>query len=335
MLVERKRLFLIFFVILEVLAGVFSLYIFRRYVLNKQRDLEGKKIVKIDKSNVVENIDEELKFYWEYHPNDEVKDEAEWIEEAVYYSINNDGFNDVHDYQVEKPANTFRIIVLGDSFTFGNYVNTQFNWTEVLEKRLNESEQCGYERVEVINLAMPGFDVQYLVRRFRDKGLRYDPDLVIYFESGTGFTRFNEIIAPKSKSCQESNPELNDYIDCLHKIEYDFILEYTFDLRLEMLLVFFEELFRYVDQDNMLFFYYDTYFNTYTHLEKDKEEQAKAIESLENQFPMGQYLPIIPYQQVDSDYKFSDGHPNKKGHEQIAEYIYNYFIQDQSLCKLQ
>jgi hypothetical protein len=65
------------------------------------------------------------------------------------------------------------------------WVNTEDNFSEQLEDRLNTSLSCnGISKFEVINLGAPGFDVKYMVKRYEDKGDPYHPDLVIWFMRG-------------------------------------------------------------------------------------------------------------------------------------------------------
>ena len=58
---------------------------------------------------------------------------------------------------IKKNKDTFRIITLGDSFTFGMYINTKDNWTELLEDKLNSDMGCkNISMFEVINLGVGG-----------------------------------------------------------------------------------------------------------------------------------------------------------------------------------
>lgn len=50
---------------------------------------------------------------------------------------------------------------------------------------------------------MPGFDIQYSVEIFKEVGQKYKPDLVIWFESGHGFSRQNEYMTPIIRECYE------------------------------------------------------------------------------------------------------------------------------------
>lgn len=114
----------------------------------------------IDKDKIIKDLDKDLKHYWEFEPNTDQPSNADWLAEEVRCTINNDGINDRFDYEFEKPSDVYRIIALGDSFTYGHFVNTEENWTEILEDLLNAEPEllCGAKKIEVINLGMPGHD---------------------------------------------------------------------------------------------------------------------------------------------------------------------------------
>ncbi len=89
-------------------------------------------------------------------------------------TINTKGLRD-RDYPSEKPAGVKRILVLGDSYTWGYGVADTEVFTEVLEERL----ASGLTRWEVINAGVSGWgtDQQYLF--FKQEGIQYDPDVVV------------------------------------------------------------------------------------------------------------------------------------------------------------
>lgn len=103
-----------------------------------------------------------------------------WMKEPIIYTINGDTLNERYDYTIQKPSNTFRIVTLGDSFTFGMYVNTYQNWPEQLEDMVNRLDLGEPKRNEVINLGVPGYDIEFEVARFMDRGEKYSPDLLIW-----------------------------------------------------------------------------------------------------------------------------------------------------------
>lgn len=109
--------------------------------------------------------------------------------------INSDGFVERYNYSVNKEENTYRIISLGDSFTEGMWVNITDNYSEQLEDLLNNySRNCTtYKKFEVINLGVAGYDIAYSYLRFKLKGAKYNPDLVIWILKEDDFSVPNEV----------------------------------------------------------------------------------------------------------------------------------------------
>jgi hypothetical protein len=91
--------------------------------------------------------------------------------------MNSHGFRD-KERTYEKAENTFRILVLGDSFTEGIQVPLEKTFPYILEQKLN-SEPEGGKRFEVINLGVSGFGTAQEYLTLKHYGLKYHPDLVI------------------------------------------------------------------------------------------------------------------------------------------------------------
>lgn len=91
------------------------------------------------------------------------------------------------EYEYTKDSGTFRILVFGDSFTWGYGVEAEEIYTEVLEDKLGDD-------FEVINMGVPGYgaDQEYLL--LKREGIKYAPDLVIF-----GFDVFTD-------ACDVYNP---------------------------------------------------------------------------------------------------------------------------------
>lgn len=93
----------------------------------------------------------------------------------THIKINSYGFRD-YEYSFNKSSNTFRIIGLGDSHTFGWGVELDETYLKLLEKKLNENSKIKYE---VLNLGVVGFNTRQEVELFKTKGLELNPDLII------------------------------------------------------------------------------------------------------------------------------------------------------------
>ncbi|HYB98179.1 MAG TPA: SGNH/GDSL hydrolase family protein [Candidatus Limnocylindrales bacterium] len=88
---------------------------------------------------------------------------------------NREGWKDV-DHQREKPPGVVRVLVLGDSHTWG-FVPLEQLYTRRLEALLAER---GLSQVEVITLAVGGWGTDQQLEALTVEGLSYDPDIVIY-----------------------------------------------------------------------------------------------------------------------------------------------------------
>jgi lysophospholipase L1-like esterase len=135
----------------------------------------------------------------------------------VKVTINKRGFRG-KEFSLEKKPGVARILVLGDSYTFGVYVADAETYPSVLESALNRRGI----KTEVINAGYadgwsPDEHYAWLV----NEGLRYKPDVIIY-----GFFIGNDItdLAPKHWASLNSqglperieNPDI--YIDSLGRI---------------------------------------------------------------------------------------------------------------------
>jgi hypothetical protein len=91
--------------------------------------------------------------------------------------VNSGGFRG-RQYPVKKPANTFRIIMLGDSETFSFMLKNNETLPAQLETILNEksTHKLNYE---VLNFGVEGYCTLQELEMLKTKGLQYSPDLII------------------------------------------------------------------------------------------------------------------------------------------------------------
>lgn len=93
------------------------------------------------------------------------------------------GFND-RDYPLQKEWDTFRILVVSDSFNWAG--GLEGNYTALLEKKFEE--HCGGHRVDIINAGYPGTHTAEQFAMLKKYGLQYGPDLVFLgFFAGNDF----------------------------------------------------------------------------------------------------------------------------------------------------
>ena len=80
-----------------------------------------------------------------------------------------------------KPAGRYRILALGDSWTFGFRMQERDSYPRVLERLLNERARRAGERAryEVINAGVVGYATTQEAAYLRTRGRRFEPDLVL------------------------------------------------------------------------------------------------------------------------------------------------------------
>jgi hypothetical protein len=96
---------------------------------------------------------------------------------GVPVRINALGFRDNRDYELAKSPRVFRIIVLGDSVTFGHGATSDTTYPFLLERRLREWKP-GVDW-QVWNLGVPGYATSQELTYLRRVAARYQPDLAI------------------------------------------------------------------------------------------------------------------------------------------------------------
>lgn len=91
--------------------------------------------------------------------------------------FNSKGLRD-YEYEYEKPKDTFRVLLLGSSFSQALQVNLDQTYENLVEKKLNENKQ-NKKMYEIINTAVGGWGTAQEFFYLRTEGLKYDPDLII------------------------------------------------------------------------------------------------------------------------------------------------------------
>ena len=94
---------------------------------------------------------------------------------GVQTRTNNIGFRDNRAVLPPKAPGEYRIIVLGDSFTFGPGVAYENLWTSLLQDRLQQA----HPQVTVINLGVEGYNIIQYAAVLEEVGLSLEPDAVV------------------------------------------------------------------------------------------------------------------------------------------------------------
>ncbi len=108
-------------------------------------------------------------------------------EGEAYVRINSDGLRDREHTKV-KPANTLRIVVLGDSYASALEVPMGNAFWAVMERELGGCEALAGQKVEAINFGVAGYGTAQELMTLRHRAWDYDPDIVVL-----AFTTGNDI----------------------------------------------------------------------------------------------------------------------------------------------
>jgi len=96
---------------------------------------------------------------------------------GVPVHINRLGFRDDREYSLEKGPSTFRLLVLGDSVTFGHGSVAEHTYPALLEQKLKAWRPD--VDWQVWNLGVPGYNTSQELAHLLDVGPAFKPDLVI------------------------------------------------------------------------------------------------------------------------------------------------------------
>jgi hypothetical protein len=108
-------------------------------------------------------------------------------ETRMYVKLNAEGARDV-DHGVAKPADAFRIVVVGDSYAAAFEVEMEEAFWSVMERELATCPALAGRAVEAINISKRGYGTVEELLALRHFGFKYDPDYVVLaFLTGNDF----------------------------------------------------------------------------------------------------------------------------------------------------
>ncbi len=284
---------------------------------------------RVDSESVKRNPASSLKYFFEPKPNvPSITDPLITWTKAVGLR-NDEGLNERYDYQTTKDPGVFRIITLGDSYTAGLGVNTEENYTERLEDKLNAEKGCkGVKKFEVINLGVSGYDLQYAVERFRIRGQKYRPDLVLWFFKDDDFYEINEIIKKNEQQITNEMMESGEWDRLLaqgkmyppsDKIDENILKSHTElgdDAILRMQTGNLKKIREYYQGLLLLV--------TFPSTKSEYRSVASSFASSDKKVLFTDSLTDINKYQEEMTFYPYDMHPNKKGHEVISDDILKF-----------
>jgi len=130
---------------------------------------------------------------------------ADWFA-GVPVKINSLGFRDDRDYALAKGPRTFRVLVLGDSVTFGHGSMYEHTYPYLVEQRLRAWRPD--VDWQVWNAAVPGYNTSQELAQLLEIGPAFQPELVIvgFFENDVVDNRF---VAPPSAAARAASAALS------------------------------------------------------------------------------------------------------------------------------
>ena len=123
------------------------------------------------------------------------------------YSVNNDGMRGQQNYSLEKPDSIIRIGLFGNSAMFSAEVAD----SQALAIYLKEELMQKGIRAEILNLAVPAFGTDQSYLQWKEKGKKYDLDIVVSSVHETAFWANQSIflynLTPQSGNAHLSKPK--------------------------------------------------------------------------------------------------------------------------------
>lgn len=314
-----KKTLLVFIIGVLLLLNVF---LFKKINGEFNRKILGTQYEYNLDSNFYTNASEQkdLKYFYELIPNKIHQNSTEWLPYLSKNNINADGLNEIINYDINKKADIYRILTLGDSFTFGVFTDTQKNWTELLETSLNE--KCkSKKKFEVINIGVPAYDIQYTVRRYKLRGSKYNADLLLWFIKDDDFTTINEYLFPMEKKIADemkldrNSKEYvianNDLYPSWQKAQAELVKDLGEKKLLLLQKKYLSEL-KKLKSTKLIYITFPFLENKYKSILQSftNNKDILIFDKLEDIYVKNAFLP--------------DRHPNNYGHKLIADSILNY-----------
>ncbi len=258
----------------------------------------------------------------ELNPNTKIKFEGLFVKiPPTTIEISSQGLRDC-EYSYAKLKNTKRIAILGDSIAFGWGVENVQCFPRLLENTLNLS--FGKVKFQVLNFAVPGYNLEQELITLREKVLKFNVDYVLIYCINRDF---EEPVMEKNifwKLFEHSyiiRMAYFSYRKILGKFNVSFG-NYSYYYRgANKVMPIFESLTRILKENNikLIFVFHNIAHDDISGLENLKRAFKRNNTSF---FVINNYPHWSQAMEIPKDY-----HPNAGGHKIIAETLF-YFLKD-------
>jgi D-alanyl-lipoteichoic acid acyltransferase DltB (MBOAT superfamily) len=264
----------------------------------------------------------------------ELKPNYEVPFKGALFTSNSLGLRD-REYMAEKPANTFRIALLGGSIEMGVGVETMETYENLVEDRLNELQILGEDvRIEILNFGISGNHMFQNIKMYEEKAVVFAPDAVIYTAHPNESHRILHSIHKAWASGKDMvYPMLLDF---MHEHNFSRVTTFAEYMKVagpreaEIVQAGYKLLYELIVDNGQLPIW------TFIPALDDNEGPTEA-EDLKQLLSAIGYFPLIinnafeGYKKEDLMIAEFDAHPNKKGHELLAEEMLRQILANQPL----
>jgi hypothetical protein len=254
------------------------------------------------------------------------------VDKGQSFRTNQWGMRD-QDYDKEKPAGTYRIAMVGSSYTVGAGVVMESTFPSLVEERLNAADiGSPYRRFEVLNFASAGYSILRRQALFEKNALDFDIDLVVDMSiSGEAHLAVRNLRAAVKHKLPDLDPILLDIVrraEVVAEMSSEAIESRLGPYSDEILRWGYQQLSLAARQNNVEALVFvmprvdDTdaiYREEWEALSKMAQEAGLTAVNLE-----GVYGPLNKRRALKL--ALWDSHPNTEGHSLLAERIYDEFM---------
>jgi hypothetical protein len=111
----------------------------------------------------------------------ELKPDQRTLFRGAPFHTNSHGLAD-DEYSYEKPANTYRVAVIGSSWTMPAGVSIENSFHSLLENDFNQ--QSASTKYEFLNFGVENYGLGEMMGTIHHKAMRYDPDMILFIMTG-------------------------------------------------------------------------------------------------------------------------------------------------------